>query len=77
MYNLDDFLKLCFDKNTKHFMKQDFKSAELLKIVRKTLINGDFERTINGYIKLNKKNYKSDDIIYGNLRMTCIEGLLI
>jgi hypothetical protein len=76
MYNLDDFMGLCFEKNTRHFMKQDFKSIELLNIVKKTLHDTDFEKIINRYINLNKKNYKSEDIIYRNLRMTCVEGLL-
>ena len=73
MYNMDEFIKLCFDKNKRHFLKQDFESKELLNIVRKTLLDKDFEMTINRYIKLNKKNYKSDDIVYRNLkRMTCV-----
>ena len=74
MYNLDDFIKLCFEKNTRHFLKQDFDSRELLKIVEKTLQDKDFENIVNRYIKLNKKNYKSNDIIYKNLRMTCVEN---
>ena len=73
MYNMDEFIKLCFDKNKRHFLKQDFESKELLNIVRKTLLDKDFEMTINRYIKLNKKNYKSDDIVYRNLRMTCVK----
>ena len=74
MYNLDDFIELCFERNTRHFLKQDFQSKELLEIVEKTLQDKDFEQTINKYIKLNKKNYKSDNIIYKNLRMTCVEN---
>ena len=74
MYNLDDFIKLCFEKNTSHFLKQNFESRELLKILEKTLQDKDFKNTINRYIKLNKNNEKSKDLIYNNLRMTCVEN---
>ena len=42
MYNLDDFISLCKNKNLKHFLKQDFESKELLVIVKKTLQDSSF-----------------------------------
>ena len=76
MYNLDDFIKLCFDKNKRHFLKQDFESKELLDIVRKTLSDSSYKSKINNFIKVNRDNHSSKDIIYRNLRMTCVEGQL-
>ena len=75
MYNMDDFINLCFNKNTRHFLKQDFESKELLIIVKKTLSDVNFEKKVNDYIKKNSLGDKKN-IIFKNLRMTCVEGKL-
>ena len=75
MYNMDDFINLCFNKNIRHFLKQDFESRELLIIVKKTLSDVNFEKKVNDYIKKNSLGDKKN-IIFKNLRMTCVEGKL-
>ena len=59
-----------------HFSKQEFNSNELLMIVKKTLQDSTFSKKINEYIKVNQKGNKSENIIFKNLRMTCIEGTI-
>ena len=80
MYNINDFIDLCFDKNKKHFLKQEFPSIDLLNIVKKTLKDKSYINNINKFILLNKKansNKKTKSKLeYNNLRMTCIERLL-
>ena len=80
MYNINDFIDLCFDKNKKHFLKQEFPSIDLLNIVKKTLKDKSYINNINKFILLNKKansNKKTKSKLeYNNLRITCIEKLL-
>ena len=72
LYNLDDFITLCFSKNTEHFLKQHFESRLLLDIMKKTLLDDNYKNLVNKCINLNMKGDKSK-LEYNNLRMTCVE----
>jgi hypothetical protein len=72
IFNINDFIKLCRDKNKRNFFKQDFECVEFLPIVLKTLKDPLFESTINNNIVSNKQGNKGK-VVFNNLRMTCIE----
>ena len=72
MFNIVDFINLCKRSNKKHFLKQDFQCEELLPIIIKSLNDKNYEIIINSNIDINNKGAKND-IIFNNLRMTCIE----
>jgi len=72
IFNINDFIRLCIDKNKRNFLKQDFECKEFLKIMDKTLKEPSFENIINRNIVSNKQGNK-DNLVYNNLRMTCIE----
>ena len=81
MFNINDFMDLCFSKNKTHFLKQDFSSIELLTIIKKTLLDKKYQQFINKFILINKKensNKKTKSKLeYNNLRMTCVENFMI
>ena len=72
IFNINDFIKLCRDKNKRNFFKQDFECVEFLSIVLKTLKDPLFESAINNSIEKNKRGDKKN-VVFNNLRMTCIE----
>ena len=89
MFNIDDFIELCFSKNKIHFLKQEFNSSELLNIMIKTLKDIRFKNIIDNFILINNKgiknkgiknkgtkNLKLNQLIFKNLRMTCVENVI-
>lgn len=75
MFNMDDFMELCFNRNKKHFLKQEFASVMLLDIARKTLLDSNYSKIVNDYMKLNRTGSKKR-LVFNNLRMTCLEDKL-
>ena len=72
MFNINDFIELCKRENTNNFFKQGFECDKLLPIMEKTLRNESYGSIINRNIELNMNGDKND-IVFNNLRMTCIE----
>ena len=56
-------------------MKQEFASVMLLDIARKTLLDSNYSKIVNDYIKLNRTGSKKR-LVFNNLRMTCLEDKL-
>ena len=72
MFNINDFIELCKRYNTSNLFKQGFACDKLLPIMIKSLNDENYGRIINRNIELNRNGNKKD-IVFNNLRMTCIE----
>jgi len=75
LYNIKDFITLCRQRNTINFFKQEFECNELMAIMVKTLNDLEYSQIINLNIEMNKKGNKKE-LVYNNLRMTCIEPVM-
>lgn len=73
MFNIRDFMELLKNENKRNLLKQDFKCSKLLPIMVKSLNDNRYGAMINHNIDLNNTNTTKNNIIFDNLRMTCLE----